>query len=425
MTDRRIIPISSGKGGVGKTTFALNYALSLARYGKTLLVDLDTGTSSVRNCLDVPVNRDLYHFFKKGYRLEDCAATLDARLDPDGLYGNFAFVAAPRHLIEDITNFNAARREQLIEGLNGVGARYVVLDLKAGLDPNVIEFLPYSNSGVLVFTPHLPAATLAAADIVKSILFRKLRVLFAPDSPVYNGLAGMTPSVVNSLIDSVEDVYDSSVHTLDAFVQDLEHALGDTPVVRLVESTVESFVVHYVLNRFDGVKKSYDTAVKPFLESLADNVSAELTILNLGWIVEHEDINESNIRRVPVLLRRDKPEKVAAAAPSAAMKEIEKLAALHLPGRGSTRPHRTRAVHANAKDAPRTRSERYLDAQLDTLRHMFEDVGGAGYVDNFRYITSRSLHVMKSRRTSEFGDTRLLSAAELQQTLQLGALDRT
>src|SRR5215471_18432013 len=117
-TERRIIPVSSGKGGVGKTTVALNYALSLARHGRTLLVDLDTGTSSVRNCLDAPVERDLYHFFKKGHRLQDCISTLPARLDPKGEYTNFGFVAGPKHLIEDITNFNRERREQLIDGIN-------------------------------------------------------------------------------------------------------------------------------------------------------------------------------------------------------------------------------------------------------------------------------------------------------------------
>jgi MinD-like ATPase involved in chromosome partitioning or flagellar assembly len=419
--DRRIIPISSGKGGVGKTTVALNYALSLSRHGRTLLIDLDTGTSSIRNCLDVKVDRDLYHFFKKGYRLEDCATTLDERLDPSGLYRNFAFVAAPRHLIEDITNFTPARREQLIGALNTVDARYLVLDLKAGLDSNVIEFLPYSNSGILVFTPHLPAATLAAADIVKAILFRKLRVLFAPTSPVYGDLAGLTPTFVNTLIDSVEDVYDATVQNLDAFVEDLEHALGaQHPVVRLVTHSVESFVVHYVLNRFDGVKKSYDTAVKPFVESLAESVSAELTILNLGWVVDHEDINESNIKRVPVLLRQDAKPKVTAAPATGAMAELEKLAALHMPGRAAA-PVRDKPRVPRAGSAPRApRSDKYLDTQLDTLRRMFDDVGGANYVDNFSYITSRSLHVMKSRRTSEFGDTRILSAPELQTLLHQG-----
>src|SRR6185369_5257728 len=202
--ERRIIPISSGKGGVGKTTLAVNYALCLARHGRTVLIDLDTGTSSVRNCVDTKVERDLYHFFKKGHALSDCITTLDARLDPGGRYANFGFIASPKHLIEDITNFSPRRREQLVEAINELQANFIVLDLKAGLDVNVIEFLPYSNSGILVFTPHLPAATLAAADIVKAILFRKLRAVFAVGSPVYSDLGGLTPGFVNSLIDQVE-----------------------------------------------------------------------------------------------------------------------------------------------------------------------------------------------------------------------------
>ena len=101
---KRIIPVSSGKGGVGKTTVATNFALSLSRYAPTLLVDLDTGTSSVRNTIGVPVGRDLYHFFRKGFRLDECITRLPSSWDPDGLYSGFGFVAAPLHLIEDLFN---------------------------------------------------------------------------------------------------------------------------------------------------------------------------------------------------------------------------------------------------------------------------------------------------------------------------------
>lgn len=410
--ERRIIPISSGKGGVGKTTLALNYALSLSRHGRTVLVDLDTGTSSVRNCVDARVEKDLYHFFKKGHRLEDCVTVLDGRLDPQGLYRDFGFIASPKHLIEDITNFTPARRDQLIDGINGLRANFIVLDLKAGLDANVIEFLPFSNSGVLVFTPHLPAATLAAADIVKAVLFRKLRILFAEGSPVYEDLGRLTPAAVSSLIDRVEDVYDAGVHNLDAFVADLHHALGDHPVVRLVSSVVEGFMVYYVLNRFDGVRSSYDTAVRPFVESLAENVSARLTIHNLGWIVESGRINDSNIRRVPALLSEASRARAAAAGDKAGA-ELARLAALHLPTRPRPAPS---ARHPEGRPEPRP--DRYLDVELDTLRRMFEDVGGAGFRDNFRYLTARSLHVMTSRRTSDFGDVRLFKAAEVQEAVQ-------
>ena len=167
MTVKRIITVASGKGGVGKSTFAVNFALTLARVAPTVLVDLDTGTSSVRNTIDAPVTRDLYHFFRKGAPLEECLTTLPDRLDPAGSFREFAFVAAPQHAIEEFTNLSGNHRVRLMRAINQLPASYVVLDLRAGLDANVLDFLPHSNSGILVFTPHHPAATMAAADIVK------------------------------------------------------------------------------------------------------------------------------------------------------------------------------------------------------------------------------------------------------------------
>ena len=92
----RIIPVSSGKGGVGKTTFAIHYALVLSRFGRTILIDLDMGTSSVRNSIDVPVPYDLYHFFRKNVPLQSCVTPLNAQLDPQQRYKNFGFIASPR-----------------------------------------------------------------------------------------------------------------------------------------------------------------------------------------------------------------------------------------------------------------------------------------------------------------------------------------
>src|SRR5215210_3401861 len=135
---KRIIPISSGKGGVGKTTFAINFSLALSKRGRTVLVDLDTGTSAIRNAIDVPIEKDLYHFFRRNEPLDHCVTRLDARMDNEGRYPNFGFIAGPLHLIDEITNFGAGHKARLIEAINGLDADYVILDMRAGLDSNVI-----------------------------------------------------------------------------------------------------------------------------------------------------------------------------------------------------------------------------------------------------------------------------------------------
>jgi MinD-like ATPase involved in chromosome partitioning or flagellar assembly len=403
---RRIIPVSSGKGGVGKTTVAINFSLSLARHGRTVLIDLDTGTSSVRNAIDVPVERDLYHFFKKGHRLSDCITSLDSRLDSEGQFSNFGFVAGPKHMIEEITNFGHDRKSQLIDAINELDADYVVLDLKAGLDSSVLDFLPFSNSGILVFTPHMPSATLAASDIVKAILFRKLRLIFSPGSPFFETVEGELDfqTLVNELIDQAEDVYDESIPNLDAFTEDLENSLGDHPVTRTVVNTLHFFKVHYVLNLFNGVDETFETAVRPFVQNLIENVTSRCSSSNLGWINRSKVIEMSNRTRIPALLQQP-------AEPRRSIDPIEqeledlRVTAIGIPPR--------RPPKMKISEQPQYDPQDYLSQQLETLKTMFAARHEDDYRANFQYMTQRAMFTMENRPISEFGDYRIFRGEEM------------
>lgn len=409
MAIKRILPVSSGKGGVGKTTFAINFALSLSRHGKTVLVDLDTGTSAIRNAINCKIDKDLYHFLRKNEPLNNCVTTLDKKIDPEGRFPNFGFIAGPLHLIDEITNFGAAYKARLIEAINTLDADYVILDLRAGLDANVIDFLPFSNSGILVFTPHLPSATLAASDIVKAILFRKLRLIFSRDSPFFATVEGGLDfwRLINDLIDRVEDVYDSSVQNLDAFALDLSENLGDHPITRTVQATIDEFRVHYVLNLFNGVEDSFNTAVRPFIDNLTNNVSARCGVTNLGWITRSDVIHRANCDRIPaLLLDRQGKKQVKADKYAQELDDLRFSIGLDPPKRRST-PVSTSPVDAAIA------TQDHLSRQLDVLKTMFEQRKDDDYYANFDYVTQRSLFTMKNRRPSEFGDTRVYTPAEM------------
>lgn len=408
---KRILPVASGKGGVGKTTFAVNFALELSKRAPTVLVDLDTATSSVRNTLRVPIAKDLYHFHRKGARLTECLTRLDASVDRSGRYRDFAFVAGPIHYLEDVAAMGPELRKRLAAEIHGLPADYVVLDLRAGVDATVLEFLPYTNSGVMVFTPHLPQAASAAADLVKAVVFRTLRAIFSERSEIFD-LPGIADAreLIQELLARAEDAYDDSVPSLDFLLRDLADVFGEHPLLTALGDVLADFRVHYVLNQFDGVEQSHEKAVVPFVRTLADTVSARLELTQLGWVVQDERVHKANCAGRPFVLDDEAPKaKGGGRDPHLAELEALRSAALGLDRRPAPRPAAARGP------APAAGVDSLLGEQLDRLRAMFAGAKGAGGPrENVSYCVARTLALAQPPRLpTELGMTQLASPEQL------------
>lgn len=159
------IAITSGKGGVGKTTTAVNLALYYARHGvATVLVDLDP-LSDVTAFLDLSRPE---HSLEAGEVSAD-AKLSDYRISPfDGL--DILFHQAKRGVEDSDALFS------LLSGEQGQALReeygVIILDLPAGVEEATnVRFLDLADSVLLVTNPE-PTAHTSGGGYIREVLQR-------------------------------------------------------------------------------------------------------------------------------------------------------------------------------------------------------------------------------------------------------------
>jgi flagellar biosynthesis protein FlhG len=156
----RIMTISSGKGGVGKTNIAINLAIAFAEVGKKVVVmDADLGLANVNVILGIIPKYNLYHVIKKQRRLRDIIV--------DTPYGIQIIAGASG--FSQLANLDEEERAAFVEGLKDLSyADYIIIDTAAGVSQNVLTFLRGADDAIIVTTPE-PTAITDAYGIIKSI----------------------------------------------------------------------------------------------------------------------------------------------------------------------------------------------------------------------------------------------------------------
>lgn len=160
----RIVAVGSGKGGVGKTTVALNLAIELAARGRsTYLIDADFGMANVNIMAGIMPRYNLSHLLERGKRLEEILVPgpCGVRLIP----GSNGFAA--------VANLTAEQRRVLCENLACLGAPvdYLLIDVGAGIAENVLTFMEKADEAVVVVTPE-PTSMADAYSLIKALVER-------------------------------------------------------------------------------------------------------------------------------------------------------------------------------------------------------------------------------------------------------------
>lgn len=160
-TGLRIISVTSGKGGVGKTNFTLNLALSLVDFGyRVIILDGDLGLANIDIACGITPQFTLEHLLSGEKTIEEILIT-----GPKGLG-----ILPGGSGVQDLANIERANLENVIRNLGRLEgmADILIIDTGAGLGHTVMNFLKASDDVILLTTPE-PTAVTDAYGILKAL----------------------------------------------------------------------------------------------------------------------------------------------------------------------------------------------------------------------------------------------------------------
>lgn len=157
----RVITVTSGKGGVGKSNISLNLAIQFSRLRKKVVIlDADFGLANIEVMLGIRPQYNLSDVIFRGRNVSEIITK-----GP----GNIGFVSGGSG-IHELTNLNSDQLRILVNVMYQLDsiADIIIIDTGAGISDNVMEMILSSAEILLVATPE-PASITDAYVLLKTL----------------------------------------------------------------------------------------------------------------------------------------------------------------------------------------------------------------------------------------------------------------
>jgi flagellar biosynthesis protein FlhG len=169
----KVLCITSGKGGVGKTNISINLSIALASMGrKVFLLDADLGLANIDVLLNLTPMYTLEHVLSGEKSINDIIL--------DGP-GDIKILPASSGVVE-MTEMDRDQQVHLFRKLGEIEREidYLVIDTGAGIAPHTLRFVANSDEVLIVATPEPSSMTDAYSLIKKSpeIFLRQRLILW-------------------------------------------------------------------------------------------------------------------------------------------------------------------------------------------------------------------------------------------------------
>lgn len=231
----KVIVVTSGKGGVGKTTTSASLAAGLALKGhKTAVIDFDVGLRNLDLIMGVE-RRVVYDFVN----VINNEANLGQALIRDKRVENLYILPASQTRDKDALTFEGV--EQVINDLKAMEFEYIICDSPAGIERGALMALYFADEAVITTNPEV--SSVRDSDRILGILASKSRRAEQGLEPVVEHLVITRYSPERVKIGemlSVEDVIDILSVQLLAVIPESEAVLSASnqgePVILLSDS---------------------------------------------------------------------------------------------------------------------------------------------------------------------------------------------
>ncbi|MDD3172575.1 MAG: MinD/ParA family protein [Herbinix sp.] len=264
-TVARVITVTSGKGGVGKSSISVNLAIALSRLGnRVIILDADFGLANIEVMLGIRPKYNLADLMFHGKSLSDIIT-----LGPD----NIGFISGGSG-IQELTNLTRDQIVYLIQKLVELDekADIIIVDTGAGIADSVLEFVAASSEVLLVATPE-PTSITDAYALLKT-LNRKTDI----------SLQDTVIKMVANRIDNYEDgkeLYDKLSLVVNKFLNLKLEYLGALPQDASVSKAVMKQKPAMVLYPNSHFSKTLTTFANILCENTSDQIQSKKGIAQL------------------------------------------------------------------------------------------------------------------------------------------------
>ena len=157
----RVITVTSGKGGVGKSNTSINLAIQFRKMGqRVIILDADFGLANIEIMFGTVPKHNLYDLIHQGKNIKDII-TWGA--------GNVGFISGGSGIV-GMSNLSREQLNYIIQNLAQLDAiaDVIIIDTGAGISDAVLEFLVASGEIILVTTPE-PTSITDSYSLLKAL----------------------------------------------------------------------------------------------------------------------------------------------------------------------------------------------------------------------------------------------------------------